>query len=166
MSEADGNEGAPERATPADRAFAKLTDAERARVRSLAAAPRPGPGFPFNALQKAYERMLYALAATDSALSPMELVFLLAARWSSNTDRWSVQRRIAIGLKQGEVELVDGGRYRLTDEGREHLRRFERERLQRSAEPRRRPSGPGRRSAAPRRGPGGSRGANRRDTRR
>ncbi len=152
MSEADGADGAAKQTTPADRAFAKLTEAERDRVRTLVAAPRYGPGFPFNALQKAYERMLYALAATDAALSPMELVFLLAARWSSNTDRWSVQRRIALALQQGEVELVGGGRYRLTDEGREHLRRIERERLQRSAEPRRRPSGP--------------RGARRRDRRR
>ena len=142
MTEATGEGESAKQATPADRAFAKLSEAERRRVRPLAAARRSELGLPFSTLQKAYERMLYALDEADTALSPIELVFLLAARWSSNTDGWSVQRRIALALQQEEVTLVGGGRYRLTEQGREHLRQIEREWLRRDEGSRRRRSGP------------------------
>ena len=108
------------------RALGRLTDEERQRVGGFLGKDASDRTPPFAVLRTAYERMLFALGAVNAPLSPNELVYLLLARWDSNTDAWSVRRRLALAVQQDEAHSVQGGRYLIASAGIGHLDAVER----------------------------------------
>ena len=107
------------------RAWARLSEDERADVVRVYEQPVQDWSLPCLEAGGAYERVLYVLVVTDTWLTPAEIVYLQIARWYRNTDESTVRARLARMVQAGEARSGRYGGFCATPDGEAKLREIE-----------------------------------------
>ena len=110
------------------RAWGRLTEDEREYVVEHYGdrEPENQPQAPFLEVKGAYERVLYILAVTGQRFTPMELSYLMIARWFRNMDVTTIRARVAAMVQCGDARTARDGRVHITTNGAERLDRIDR----------------------------------------
>ena len=108
------------------RAWARLSEDERANVVRVFDQPVLDWTLPCLEAGGAYERVLYVLVVTGAWLTPAEIVYLQIARWYRNTDEATVRARLARMVQAGEARSGRYGGFCATPDGEAKLREIER----------------------------------------
>ena len=107
------------------RAWARLSEAERAHVVRVYEQPVSEWSLPCLAAGGAYERVLYVLVVTGAWLTPAEIVYLQIAKWYRNTDVATVRARLARMVLDGEARAGRRGGFVATPDGILKLKEIE-----------------------------------------
>ena len=107
------------------RAWERMDDREQKYIVRVYNKPVEDWDLPFLEAGGAYQRVLYVLVTTDTALSADQIAYLMIARHYRNADITSVRKQLAIGVRQGNLRLVGHNRYGSTDEADEMMRQIE-----------------------------------------
>ena len=104
------------------RAWSRLSDEEKEWV--IAAWDLTGmiPSAPaFRELKSAGDRVLYVLVGTEESLTPLELCYLMIARWFRNIDPATARAKMAQLVNQGYARYTGIGRTMGTEAGLDAL---------------------------------------------
>ena len=115
------------------RAWARLSDEEKEWVIGawdltgmIPSAP------PFREMRSAGDRVLYVLVGTEESLTPLELCYLMIARWFRNIDPATARAKMAQLVSQGYARYTGIGRTMATEAGLEALEELKSRRPSRS----------------------------------
>lgn len=104
------------------RAWSRLSDEEKEWV--IAAWDLTGmiPSAPaFREMKSAGDRVLYVLVGTEESLTPLELCYLMIARWFRNIDPATARAKMAQLVSQGYARYTGIGRTMATEAGLDAL---------------------------------------------
>ncbi|NQW20933.1 MAG: hypothetical protein HQ477_09500, partial [Chloroflexi bacterium] len=104
------------------RAWNRLSDEEKEWVLTAWDLTGMVPSAPaFRELNSAGDRVLYVLVGTEESLTPLELCYLMIARWFRNIDPATARAKIAQLVSQGSARYTGIGRTMATEAGLERL---------------------------------------------
>mgnify|MGYP006098148855 CR=1 FL=1 len=100
------------------RAWARLSDEEKEWVIAAWDVAEMVPSAPaFRELKSAGDRVLYVLVGTEESLTPLELCYLMIARWFRNIDPATTRAKMAQLVNQGYARYTGIGRTMATEAG-------------------------------------------------
>ena len=104
------------------RAWKRLSDEEKSWVADAWDLTGMIPSAPaFREMQTASDRVLYVLVGTEESLTPLELCYLMIARWFRNIDPATARAKMAQLVSQGNARYTGIGRTTATEAGLEKL---------------------------------------------
>ena len=104
------------------RAWNRLSDEEKAWILEAWDLTAMIPSAPaFRELKSAGDRVLYVLVGTEESLTPLELCYLMIARWFRNIDPATARAKMAQLVNQGAARYTGIGRTMGTEVGLERL---------------------------------------------
>lgn len=104
------------------RAWDRLSDEEKSWVADAWDLTGMIPSAPaFREMQTASDRVLYVLVGTEESLTPLELCYLMIARWFRNIDPATARAKMAQLVSQGCARYTGIGRTTATEAGLEKL---------------------------------------------
>jgi hypothetical protein len=104
------------------RAWDRLSDEEKLWVADAWDLTGMIPSAPaFREMQTASDRVLYVLVGTEESLTPLELCYLMIARWFRNIDPATARAKMAQLVSQGNARYTGIGRTTATEAGLEKL---------------------------------------------
>ena len=107
------------------RAWKRLSDEEKLWVSDAWDLTGMIPSAPaFREMQTASDRVLYVLVGTEESLTPLELCYLMIARWFRNIDPATARAKMAQLVSQGCARYTGIGRTTATEAGLEKLEKM------------------------------------------
>ena len=104
------------------RAWDRLSEEEKLWVADAWDLTGMIPSAPaFREMQTASDRVLYVLVGTEESLTPLELCYLMIARWFRNIDPATARAKMAQLVSQGNARYTGIGRTTATEAGLEKL---------------------------------------------
>ena len=104
------------------RAWDRLSDEEKLWVADAWDLTGMIPSAPaFREMQTASDRVLYVLVGTEESLTPLELCYLMIARWFRNIDPATARAKMAQLVSQGCARYTGIGRTTATEAGLDKL---------------------------------------------
>ena len=104
------------------RAWNRLSDEEKEWILEAWDLTGMIPSAPaFRELKSAGDRVLYVLVGTEESLTPLELCYLMIARWFRNIDPATARAKMAQLVNQGAARYTGIGRTMATEVGLERL---------------------------------------------
>ena len=104
------------------RAWNRLSDEEKEWILKAWDLTGMIPSAPaFRELKSAGDRVLYVLVGTEESLTPLELCYLMIARWFRNIDPATARAKMAQLVNQGAARYTGIGRTMATEVGLERL---------------------------------------------
>ena len=104
------------------RAWNRLSEEEKLWVADAWDLTGMIPSAPaFREMQTASDRVLYVLVGTEESLTPLELCYLMIARWFRNIDPATARAKMAQLVSQGNARYTGIGRTTATEAGLEKL---------------------------------------------
>ena len=104
------------------RAWDRLSDEEKLWVADAWDLTGMIPSAPaFREMQTASDRVLYVLVGTEESLTPLELCYLMIARWFRNIDPATARAKMAQLVSQGNARYTGIGRTTATEAGLDKL---------------------------------------------
>ena len=104
------------------RAWDRLSDEEKLWVADAWDLTGMIPSAPaFREMHTASDRVLYVLVGTEESLTPLELCYLMIARWFRNIDPATARAKMAQLVSQGNARYTGIGRTTATEAGLEKL---------------------------------------------
>ena len=104
------------------RAWNRLSDEEKEWILEAWDLTAMIPSAPaFRELKSAGDRVLYVLVGTEESLTPLELCYLMIARWFRNIDPATARAKMAQLVNQGAARYTGIGRTMGTEVGLERL---------------------------------------------
>ncbi len=104
------------------RAWDRLSEEEKLWVADAWELTGMIPSAPaFREMQTASDRVLYVLVGTEESLTPLELCYLMIARWFRNIDPATARAKMAQLVSQGCARYTGIGRTTATEAGLDKL---------------------------------------------
>lgn len=104
------------------RAWDRLSEEEKLWVADAWDLTGMIPSAPaFREMQTASDRVLYVLVGTEESLTPLELCYLMIARWFRNIDPATARAKMAQLISQGNARYTGIGRTTATEAGLDKL---------------------------------------------
>jgi hypothetical protein len=104
------------------RAWERMSDEEKSWVLDAWDLTGMIPSAPaFREMRSASDRVLYVLVGTEESLTPLELCYLMIARWFRNIDPATARAKMAQLVSQGYARYTGVGRTMATEAGLEKL---------------------------------------------